>query len=308
MSATSSACSARSEVCDSPGLLGQVLPEKPYELYRVQSGYNPLSQEEQAWHPDVIPVTPGSLYEKGTPEVLALKERLESDKGIVILGTTPHQIHNLALSTKYKSKPSGGKLKRLPHSRWFDLVVIDEASQMDVAASTLLVSKRRDDGAIVLAGDNLQLAPIHKADAPTGLEHLVGSVYGFARHRHGVEPMALQVNYRSNETLVSFVKRAATGIAFTPTTATSGSRSAVTLSPLSAPPIGQTRCAGRPVGQHSSIRRSPPLASYTRTRSAARSICSRRRRWRRCYGCCTGTQVPNWMASVLRTAVTWWRA
>ena len=189
-------------------LLRKVLPEKPYELYRVQSGYSLLSQEEQARHPDVIPVTPGSLYEKGTPEVLDLKERLESDKGIVILGTTPHQIHNLALSTKYKSKPSGGKLKRLPHSRWFDLVVIDEASQLDVAASTLLVSKRRDDGVIVLAGDDLQLAPIHKADAPTGLEHLVGSVYGFARHRHGVEPMPLQVNYRSSETLVSFVKRA----------------------------------------------------------------------------------------------------
>ena len=189
-------------------LMPQVLPEKPYELYRVQSGYNLLSQEEQARHPDVVAVTPGSLYEKGTPEVLALKERLESDEGIVIVATTPHQIHNLALSTKFKSRPTGGKLKKLPNSRWFDLVVIDEASQLDVAASTLLVSKRRDDGAIVLAGDDLQLAPIHKADAPTGLEHLVGSVYGFARHRHGVKPMPLQVNYRSNKTLVSFVRQA----------------------------------------------------------------------------------------------------
>ncbi|MEO0855579.1 MAG: AAA domain-containing protein [Bacteroidota bacterium] len=189
-------------------LLPQVLPEKPYELYRVQSGYNLLSDKKQKKHPGVVAVTPGSLYERGTPDVLALKDRLDSDEGIVIVGTTPHQLHNLAMSTSFKSYPSGGTRKRLPHSRWFDLVVIDEASQLDVAASTLLVSKRRDDGAIVLAGDDLQLAPIHKADAPAGLEHLVGSVYGFARHRHGVAPQALQVNYRSNETLVAFTRRA----------------------------------------------------------------------------------------------------
>jgi hypothetical protein len=52
----------------------------------------------------------------------------------------------------------------LTQQEWFDFVVIDETSQMDVAHA-------------VLVGDPLQLPPIHQAEPPIGIEDLVGSIY-----------------------------------------------------------------------------------------------------------------------------------
>lgn len=57
-----------------------------------------------------------------------------------------------------------------------------------------------------MAGDYLQLPPIHQADAPEGFENLLGSVYSFAEKHHGVAHKALGINYRSNETLVELTK------------------------------------------------------------------------------------------------------
>ena len=57
------------------------------------------------------------------------------------------------------------------------------------------------------AGDPLQLPPIHQAEAPIGPENLVGSVYAFYQQRHGVPESPLDVNYRSNNTLVEFARQ-----------------------------------------------------------------------------------------------------
>ena len=62
-----------------------------------------------------------------------------------------------------------------------DLIVIDEASQMDVGHAVLPLCGVAANGSVVLAGDPMQLPPIHQAEAPTGLENLVGSVYRFWR-------------------------------------------------------------------------------------------------------------------------------
>lgn len=75
---------------------------------------------------------------------------------------------------------------------------------MDVAHGVLPFCGLADGGAVVLAGDRLQLAPIHQASAPKDLESIVGSVYSFWRNVHGVPESALGVNYRSNDTIVSF--------------------------------------------------------------------------------------------------------
>src|SRR5262249_49374677 len=82
--------------------------------------------------------------------------------------------------------------------------VIDEASQMDVAQATLALSALSSEGSVVLAGDPLQLAPIHKAQPPLGLEERVGSIYAYFADAHGVPQIMLEENYRSNTTLVEF--------------------------------------------------------------------------------------------------------
>ena len=43
--------------------------------------------------------------------------------------------------------------------------------------------------------DDLQLPPIQPADPPEKLENQVGSVYGFMRHVHGIQPVSLDTNY-----------------------------------------------------------------------------------------------------------------
>jgi DNA replication ATP-dependent helicase Dna2 len=77
---------------------------------------------------------------------------------------------------------------------------------MDVAHAILPISTVASDGAVVLAGDPLQLPPIHQAEPPTGLKDLVGSVYAFWCRIHQVPESALGINYRSNETIVDFAR------------------------------------------------------------------------------------------------------
>src|SRR5205807_7871190 len=126
-----------------------------------------------------------------SPLLRQLRAILESASGLVVLGAPPEQVHNLLTA-------EGGPAR----AEWFDLIVIDEASQMDVAHAILPLCGIAAGGTVVLAGDPLQLPPIHQAAAPRGLEAVVGPVYTFFTGLHRVEPVMLEDNYRSNATLV----------------------------------------------------------------------------------------------------------
>jgi DNA replication ATP-dependent helicase Dna2 len=132
-------------------------------------------------------------------EIKDLRKRLDKPRGILIVGFPPQQLHNLALA---------GRTKRAAYTvrPWFDLTLIDEASQVDVASSTLVVSKVAPDGSCVVAGDDLQLPPIQQAEAPKDLEYVVGSTYNYFRRHHGILPSPLNVNYRSNNPLVRLTR------------------------------------------------------------------------------------------------------
>ena len=130
------------------------------------------------------------------PRIVALRNRLETRSGSTIVSTVPQQVHNL-LSL-------GGEAV----GELFDLIVIDEASQLDVAQAILAIAALADRGTLVVAGDHLQLPPIHAATAPRGLEAMVGSVYDYFRDHHELEPTMLDINYRSNDTIVDFIRTA----------------------------------------------------------------------------------------------------
>lgn len=90
----------------------------------------------------------------------------------------------------------------------FDVIILDEAGQLDVAHAVLVLAGAAPEAALVVAGDPRQLPPIHSADPPAGLESLVGSVYGFFRDWHQIPDSPLTVNYRSNSDIVALARRA----------------------------------------------------------------------------------------------------
>lgn len=178
--------------------LKSLFPVKPYTLYRVQSKWHPIPDGIGTNYPDLVNLP----LNKATPsnDIRDLLDRLNEQSGILILGCPPQQLHNLSVAGKNNEKPKD------TIKPWFDLIILDEASQMDVASSALVFSKLSPMGSCVLAGDDLQLPPVQQAEPPKDLEDLVESAYNYFRRHHGILPNALDVNYRSNSTLVEFTK------------------------------------------------------------------------------------------------------
>jgi hypothetical protein len=127
----------------------------------------------------------------GSPQYGQVLRRLQDQQGPTLVGSTAQQVYRLL-------KEAGN-----PVSRLFDLILIDEASQLDVAASTLALAGLADNGSVVVAGDPKQLPPIHQAEAPIGLESFVGPVFTYLEERHQISPSILNTNYRSNDTIVA---------------------------------------------------------------------------------------------------------
>jgi len=182
--------------------LALLLPSKSYRACRVQSKWSPEPDDFASKHPGIENIILNTA--RPSAQVAGLLRELQDASNILLVGTVPQQLHNLAVAGKTKKERRPSDTIR----SWFDLIVLDEASQIDVAGSTLVLSKLAPGGACVLAGDDLQLPPIQAAEPPKDLEHVVGSAYDYFRRHHRIEPQALNVNYRANETLVEFTRMA----------------------------------------------------------------------------------------------------
>lgn len=145
----------------------------------------------------LAPKVPASMdAPDGSPLYEALKIQIQAGDGLILLGGTGQQVHEFLRSC-------GGPVAPL-----FDLVVLDEASQLDVGAATLPLAGLAQGGSVVVAGDPKQLPPIHQAQSPTGLEDYVGSIYTYLEKRHSLPASVLTTNYRSNSTIVGLGRAA----------------------------------------------------------------------------------------------------
>jgi DNA replication ATP-dependent helicase Dna2 len=93
----------------------------------------------------------------------------------------------------------------------FDILIVDEASQMKPAELALGMSILYEDKRLVLAGDDFQLPPIITGKYPEtedGLPGLYNSIFSYLRHRDDLEnpkyTCQLLENWRMNETLCNF--------------------------------------------------------------------------------------------------------
>lgn len=91
----------------------------------------------------------------------------------------------------------------------FDVVIIDESSQVQVTQAISPIGTLKDTSRLVIAGDHLQLPPITALEAPAGSEYLVGSIQQYLLKRtfgRGLTACSLDENYRSAKDIVDYAK------------------------------------------------------------------------------------------------------
>ena len=172
--------------------------------------------------------TAGSMQVKQTPifeTILTLARRCE-------MGEEPSAVYfaNAHMLSKII------RMKTLKKSAFFDMIIVDEASQLPVDALSSLIhylkpceatlSAERDKpirhvsqlsltlktpadelSHLVLVGDLNQLPPVRQVEPPKSLEPFVGSAFSYFMEALGVQSHQLRVNYRSHPTIVRCIRQ-----------------------------------------------------------------------------------------------------
>ena len=141
-----------------------------------------------------------TFAEATEPGFQSLVEDINSASHVIIVAAVVHQCPKIAEAL---AKIDGGSDALRP---LFDLVVIDESSQVDMTAGVGPLALLKSASQLVVVGDHLQMPPIVVTDPPVGAEHLVGSLQTYLRSRFQIEPMPLLENYRSNRDIVSYTR------------------------------------------------------------------------------------------------------
>ena len=125
----------------------------------------------------------------------AIRKALDAEDGII--GTTVWTLFRML-----KDRPGIGP--EGPVAPLFDLVCIDEASQMKVGEGLMALAGLAEHGRILVAGDNKQLQPIGELiDPDVDKDRIGGSLYTFLGH-HGVQECVFDETFRLSAPLVSF--------------------------------------------------------------------------------------------------------
>ena len=133
--------------------------------------------------------------ESNSYDGVALAEELDTPSGCTIVGGTWMQLEKLAKAcSDYDGQAAP----------WFDLLLIDEASQAGVAQSAAYFLLLRPDAHVVLAGDHRQLGPIYGFQAEDTQNGLFESIFTYMQDTHGLTRTALDTNYRTNDEIAAW--------------------------------------------------------------------------------------------------------
>jgi hypothetical protein len=153
-------------------------------------------------HIDVIRLRSASsepLAQKGVTDVswpaTELKNVLESKHGLCVVGGTFLQLLKLT-SDKIDKKKLGAP--------WFDLLVIDEASQVPTSMGMAYATMLRNNGHFVICGDDKQLGPVQQFTVENSRDGLLDCLFSYFKNSQKIEPSALALNYRSNDAIAGW--------------------------------------------------------------------------------------------------------
>lgn len=160
--------------------------------------YSRSRKEIKSFTPTSSHLNVGSVtLDANEPAFKNLVESLNAPARTTIVSTTAHIVHRLT-----SLAGSNGRFM----DEIFDVVVLDESSQIPVVLALRPLASLRSAAQLIVAGDYKQMPPIQHLDPPTGAEHLVDSIQTYLIKRFKVRQEALLVNYRSNEDLVDYAK------------------------------------------------------------------------------------------------------
>jgi hypothetical protein len=125
-----------------------------------------------------------------TPAADLLAREMTTPQESLVVGGTWLQLSKLAAEAG------------TPAARWFDLMLLDEASQLRVAPMAGYFLLLREDAHVVLAGDDRQLGPVYAFQAPRQQDEqnvgLFDCAFTYMERAHHVAKTKLIENYRTN--------------------------------------------------------------------------------------------------------------
>lgn len=116
----------------------------------------------------------------------------------VVVGGTFQQL--IKLSQDYNGDKTVG-------ASFFDLLVLDEASQVSTAAGMAYACLAKSAAHLVVCGDHRQLGPIQHIKLDNTREGLLESTFAFLQTHHKIDPVSLSQNYRSNEAITGWPRQ-----------------------------------------------------------------------------------------------------
>lgn len=142
----------------------------------------------------------------------AAVERLDAD-GLAARATDEDDSRALMVGATVYGVYAAMKDREMP-APWFDVLLVDEASQMRVPEALMVLAATAPTASVLLAGDDMQLAPIIQGSYPDS--PYLSSIFSFARSRMDERIAAgdaaakdamlflLRENFRMNEPLTAY--------------------------------------------------------------------------------------------------------
>ncbi len=169
------------------------IPEETYRLHQLRGSGNPAHAS-----------LPASVTLEENERLVAL---LQTEAPCVVVGSTVWSLFR-------GMEKAGG-----PVQPWFDVVLVDEASQMKLPDALIAFAASGPDSNVILAGDDRQLPPIIHGEYPKDRKNILTSVFAFVRsqveERAEVDPgvedrmlFQLEENFRMNEPLTAYPRHA----------------------------------------------------------------------------------------------------
>jgi len=181
------------QLADRCRALSKLIPDFPsIPIYKI--GDSDQSQEltDQVQTFDPYQVDGGNTL----PNLLA-------DNRLIIFGGTSAGFYNLARSATTGKQPNWEK-------KYFDLLAIDEASQMSLPYALLSAAWLKPEGEMIVVGDPRQMPPIHKHNwqkelRPTAIYQQPYHSLFEALQERGLAPIGLDRSFRLHRTVAQFL-------------------------------------------------------------------------------------------------------